>query len=65
MAVGFQASGGGGVNFGGGLGRKGVGKSSKIMEKKTAGTDFLIDVEHRKVVISNRSGNYNSPAALH
>ena len=40
-------------------------KASKNMEKKTGVADFLIDVEYRKVVISNSSGNYNTLSALH
>ena len=48
-----------------GLEPKFLEKASKIMGKKITATDFLIDVEYRKVVISNSSGNYNTLSVLH
>jgi hypothetical protein len=48
-----------------GLERKWAEKSSKNRGKKCVRNDFLIDARRRKVVISNRSGNYNNLPAFH
>ena len=48
-----------------GLERNWAEKSSKIRGKKCVRNDFLIDARRRKVVISNRSGNYNNLPAFH